>query len=123
MEPLAKLLVAMLELAETELSMLKKSVIKLALSVGMLIGAAIFGITGLCWVLQGLFEQIVAWTHSRPLAYLIAGVLFLAAAGILAVLAFGGDKKHAKAAASGKSADDLKQDKKTDDQASLRIAG
>lgn len=122
MEPLAKLVVAMLELAETELSMLKKSVIKLALSLGMLVGAAIFGITGLCWVLQGLFEQIVDWTHSRPLAYLIAGVVFLAAAGILGVLAFGGDKKQPKVAQPGKSAEDLKADGKTDDQASLRIA-
>lgn len=138
MEPLARLMVSFLELAETELALLKRGVIKLGLSLAFLVGAGVFGVLGLFWVLYACFlwlDRLVG----TPGAYLISGVLFLATAGTLGFLAFKGKpaaKKVSDAPAPTTTSDVLTSDRTTprvtptssategkkDDPADLRIA-
>ena len=87
MEPLAKLLVSLVELAETELAMLKNGAVRLALSIGMIVAAVLFGMIGACWLLYAVFLWLAMLTNV-PTAYAIVGVVFLAAAGILGLMAF-----------------------------------
>ncbi|MDB5325471.1 MAG: hypothetical protein JWM57_1040 [Phycisphaerales bacterium] len=92
MEPLAKLLVSLIELAETELAMLKKSVVRLGLSLAMIAAAGVFGVIGFCWLLYALFLLLIRLTNLET-AYAISGVVFLATAAILLVMAFRSKEK------------------------------
>ena len=92
MEPLAKLLVSFLDLAEAELKVLKNGLVRLGLSLAMILGAAIFGIAGLWWLIKAAYTLLVNLTESEATALAISGVLALAAAGILGVMAFSSTK-------------------------------
>ncbi|MGC4032238.1 MAG: phage holin family protein [Tepidisphaeraceae bacterium] len=119
MEPLARLLVSFLELAETELALLKRGVIKLGLSLVFIAGAGVFGILGVFWVLYACFlwlEKLVG----TPGAYLISGVLFLTAAATLGVLAFRG--KPAAKRVSDMPAPTTTSDILTSDQTTPKVS-
>lgn len=125
MEPLAKLVVSLVELAETELAMLKKGVVKLGLSLAMIAGAGVLGIIGLCWVLYAIFLILVRAVGLEA-AYAISGVLFLGSAGALAWLALRSPAKPKIAAPdatpSHPPAPHPTEEGKPNDPASLRIA-
>lgn len=120
MEPLAKLLVSLVELAETELAMLKKSVVKLGLSLAMIVGAAVFGIIGFCWVLYAIFLLLIRLTN-LPTAYAISGVVFLAVAAVLVVMALS-DKKKPKVATAANDPAKPGEGTTNDPAVNLRIA-
>ncbi|HEX8322456.1 MAG TPA: phage holin family protein [Tepidisphaeraceae bacterium] len=87
MEPLAKLVVSFIELAETELAMLKTGIVKLCLALAMVIGAGILGVIGLYMVLHSVFLLIEYLLGNHAGALAISGVIFLAVAGALVYLA------------------------------------
>lgn len=97
MEPLAKLVVSFVELAETELAILKRGVVRLGLSLVFVIAAGVLGTIGICWILNALF-LVIADHLGRPAAFAISGLAFLGGAAVLLVLAMKTRKPAAAAA-------------------------
>ena len=87
MEPLAKLFVSLLELAESELAVLKTGVVRLGLSLVMIVAAGITGVLGLVLVLAAAFT-LLQHLLDTPAALAISGLLFLAITAGLGLLAF-----------------------------------
>lgn len=87
MEPLAKLFVSLLELAESELAALKGGVIRLGLSLAFIAGAAVTGVIGLTLVLAAAY-LLLQELLGTPAALAISGLLFLTATAVLGLLAF-----------------------------------
>lgn len=128
MEPLAKLLVSFVELAETELAMLKKGAVRLGLSVVLIIAAGFLGLVGLWMVLDALF-LVLQNLIGRPGALAVSGLIFLALAGAAGYLAFKSPKPKkltpetaASVPTSPHKTPASPTEGKTDDAASLRIA-